>query len=99
MKITIDDKVSSAIMFSEGGKADARTVKGRANAFFHEELYELFRLISSDRGVDAVQKIKQVNITVPLNGLSGDISAMFIVGVESVFVHDPEHCRDKCLLP
>ena len=64
-------------MFSEGGKADARTVKGRANAFFHEELYELFRLLSSSRGVDAVEKIKQINITVPLNNVGGDISSMF----------------------
>lgn len=77
IKITIDEKVPSAIMFSEGGKADARTVKGRANAFFHEELYELFRLLSSGRGVDSVEKIKQINITVPLNNLGGDISSMF----------------------
>ena len=35
LKINIDEKVPSAIMFAEGGKADARTVKGRANAFFH----------------------------------------------------------------
>jgi len=77
IRITIDEKVPSAIMFSEGGKADARTVRGRANAFFYEELYELFRLLSSGRGVDAVKKIKQINITVPLSHLSDDISAMF----------------------
>ncbi|MBE6630230.1 MAG: AAA family ATPase [Ruminococcaceae bacterium] len=77
IKISIDEKVPSAIMFSEGGKADARTVKGRANAFFHEELYELFRLLSSGRGADPVEKIKQIDITVPLSGLSGEISAMF----------------------
>ena len=77
IKISIDEKVPSAIMFSEGGKADARTVKGRANAFFYEELYELFRLLSSGRGIDSVEQIKQINITVPLNGISGEISSMF----------------------
>ena len=77
VKIVIDNKVPSAIMFSEGGKADARTVKGRANAFFHEELYELFRLLSSSKDAEAVGKIKQINITVPLSNLSVDISSMF----------------------
>lgn len=77
VKITIDEKVPSAIMFSEGGKADARTVTGRANAFFHEELYELFRLISSDSGTESVEKLKQIKITVPLDGLNSSILAMF----------------------
>ena len=77
IKITIDDKVPSAIMFSEGGKADARTVKGRANAFFHEELYELFRLLSSNMGVDAVGNLEEIHINVPMTGLSKDVSSMF----------------------
>ena len=32
VRVSIDDHVPSAIMFAEGGKADARTVKGRADA-------------------------------------------------------------------
>ena len=77
IKITIDDKVPSAIMLSEGGKADARTVKGRANAFFHEELYELFRLLPPEKNSDAVGKLKQINISVPLDNADEDIAAMF----------------------
>lgn len=77
VKIVIDDKVPSAIMFSEGGKADARTVKGRANAFFYEELYELFRLLSSGVNANAVDDLRQINVCVPLKGMSYDICAMF----------------------
>ncbi|MBE6609628.1 MAG: AAA family ATPase [Ruminococcaceae bacterium] len=77
IKVSIDDKVPSAIMFSEGGKADARTVKGRANAFFHEELYELLRLLSSNDGADPVEKLDRINITVPLDDLKEEISRMF----------------------
>lgn len=77
IKIVIDDKVPSAIMFSEGGKADARTVKGRANAFFYEELYELFRLLSSGKNADAVAELTQINVSVPLKNLSEDVFAMF----------------------
>ena len=64
-------------MFSEGGKADARTVNGRSNAFFYEELYELFRLLSSQKGTDVIEGLEQINVTVPLTGLSSNISAMF----------------------
>ena len=77
IQIQIDDKVPSAIMFSEGGKADARTVKGRANAFFHEELYELFRLLAAQDDANAVGKLEQINVNVPLENLSGDVRAMF----------------------
>ncbi len=76
IKIEIDDKVSTAIILSEGGKADARTVKGRANAFFHEELYELFRLLASDASV--VEKLKTVKINVSLDGSGKDVSKMFV---------------------
>lgn len=77
IRISVDDRVSGAIMFSEGGKADARTVKGRANAFFHEELYELFRLLSADRGIDAIARLKDIHIEVPTVGLDGEIGTMF----------------------
>ena len=77
IKINIDEKVPSAIMFSEGGKADARTVNGRSNAFFYEELYELFRLLSSQKGTDVIEGLEQINVTVPLTSLDSNIAAMF----------------------
>lgn len=77
IKINIDDSVPAAIMFSEGGKADARTVKGRANAFFYEELYELLRLLSSGDSVEYTEHLKQINVTVPLSGVDTDIAEMF----------------------
>ena len=77
IKIDIDEKVPSAIMFAEGGKADARTVKGRANSFFHEELYELLRLLAHERGVEAVERLSTISIAVPMEGMSEQISSMF----------------------
>lgn len=82
IEISIDDRIPSIIMLSEGGKADARTVKGRANSFFHEELYELFRLLSSDNVTQTVQDLSKINITVPTGELDGEIAAMF---------EDPDH--------
>jgi len=73
-----DDKVASAIILSEGGKADARTVKGRANAFFHEELYELFRLLSSEKISGSVESLKKIHVDVALEGVQPEIAAMFV---------------------
>ena len=54
--LTLDNKVPAAIMMAEGGKADARAIKGRANGFFHDELYELFRLIEPSQ-IDSLENI------------------------------------------
>lgn len=70
--IVLDPKVPAAIMMAEGGKADARAIKGRANNFFHDELYELFRLIDPAK-LDAVREI-QINASLPSDQ---DIRAMF----------------------
>ncbi|MBQ3064070.1 MAG: AAA family ATPase [Clostridia bacterium] len=78
IQIDVDSKVPAAIMLSEGGKADARTVKGRANAFFHEELYELFRLLASEKMNISPTQIEKINIDVTLTGASEDIRAMFV---------------------
>ena len=97
IKINIDDRVPSALMFSEGGKADARTVKGRANAFFHEELYELFRLLSSGKGAEAVQGLSDINVTVPVDTLDGEIAAMFESECKpEVLIFASGELADKC---
>ncbi len=61
--ITLDPKVPTAIMMAEGGKADARAIKGRANNFFHDELYELFRLIDPKK-LEGVKNIT-INAEIP----------------------------------
>lgn len=66
IKCTIDDDVYSCILFSEGGHADARTVKSRANSFFSTELYELFRLISPDISGNNIEDIENINIKLEL---------------------------------
>ncbi len=75
IKLQIDDKVASAILFSEGGKADARMLKDRANAFFHEEIDELFHLLSSDKMNGSVEKLKRIRIGVLQEGACSDMFA------------------------
>lgn len=76
IRITLGEKVPTAIMLSEGGKADARTVSGRASAFFYEELYELFRLLPSDDR--ALEQMKEIRVGVALDEASAEVKRMFV---------------------
>ncbi len=76
LKLNLDEKVPAAIILAEGGNADARTVTGRANAFFHEELYELFRLLVSEPST--ADTLKTININVSIDGENREISDMFV---------------------
>lgn len=64
MSINVDiaDEAFAAILFSEGGAADARTIKARAASFFDNEIYELFRLIDADK----VKNIENIKISLDL---------------------------------
>ena len=76
--VDVSDAVATAILLAEGGHADARAVKGRANAFFHEELYELFRLIADDKKAKGGATLKTVEVDVYTEGAPEDISTMFV---------------------
>lgn len=66
IRCDVADDVYSCVLFSEGGHADARTVKSRANSFFSTELYELFRLVSNEENNVSIENIQNVNVTLEL---------------------------------
>ena len=77
INIKIDENVYTALLFAEGAAADARTVRSRAEAFFNDELYELLRLVASEKSNSRVEDIENINITVDLEDSSKDISELF----------------------
>lgn len=77
LEIEIDEDVSSAILFSEGGHADARTVTGRAENFLNTELFELFRLMVSESSMYDMAKLKKVHFTVELPDDEPEIRDLF----------------------
>ncbi len=77
IKSEFDDRVFSALMFAQGGAADARTVKGRAAAFYDGELFELFRLMDSACEPDIIDNINSVSFKVELPEGNGEICALF----------------------
>ncbi len=76
--VSVSDEVATAILLAEGGHADARAVKGRANAFFHEEMYELFRLIADGNATENGKTLTEIGFDVYTEGAPEDIAAMFV---------------------
>lgn len=64
VSIRIDEGVYTALLFAEGGAADARAVRSRGETFFDTELFELFRLIGSAGG--DITNIDTIHIGVEL---------------------------------
>ena len=77
IKTDIEESVYTALLFSEGGNADARTVSGRAKAFFDNELYELLRLTSSKLADSDIKDIDTISIGVSLPENNPDICKLF----------------------
>lgn len=72
-----DEKVFSAVMFAEGGSADARTVRSRSEAFYDSELFELFRLLDSDKTDSDLSKIEKIVFSVKLPSDNPEICSLF----------------------
>lgn len=77
IKIEVDDDVCSAVLFAEGGRADARTVTGRAENFLNTELYELFRLLASSKCPYDISKIENIHVSLSLPEGPGEVRDLF----------------------
>ncbi len=97
IKVDIDEKVYTAILFAEGGSADARTVRARAEAFFDNELYELFRLTASDSVRSTIDDIKTISIDIQLPQNDAEIYSLFTTKDKPrVLVFASEDVLRKC---
>lgn len=76
IKTVVDEDVFTALLLSEGGAADARTIRARAEAFLDDELYELFRLLSSEKYAGKIGNVESIRIGVTLPR-DGEIRALF----------------------
>lgn len=77
IRLQIDERVYTALLFSEGSNADARTIRGRAETFFNDELYELLRLVGSDKVKTGIDSIEKIRFTVDLRCAKEEIANLF----------------------
>lgn len=73
--IEIEESVFSALLFAEGGQADARTARSRGESFFYKELFEFLRLIDSSGSEGSV--IDSICITIDLPKNDNEITSLF----------------------
>lgn len=77
LEIGIDKDVATALLFSEGGNADARMVTGRAETFLNAELFELFRLMASESSSYKIDRLKKIRLSVNLSESDPEITELF----------------------
>lgn len=77
VEITFDEKVFACVMFAEGGHADGRTIRARAESFFDSELFELFRLVGADSSQGEISAIEKIFVTVDVPDDGSDIAKLF----------------------
>ena len=76
IKVQFDRDVYTALMFAEGGTADARSLRGRTERFFDEEIFELFRLMASGEHEGDISKLDAIHFNVELPK-DKEISSLF----------------------
>ena len=78
IRFDVDEHVYTALLFSEGSAADARTIRGRAETFFNDELYELLRLVESQKINAGINDIEQIRIAVDLSNAQPEVAKLFV---------------------
>ena len=77
INVELEEEVFSALLFAEGGAADARTVRSRAETFFDSELFELFRLVGAKSTGASITDIETIRIGVDLPENNPTIRSLF----------------------
>ncbi len=77
LEIQFDRKLCSALLFSRGADADARTAKAAAASFVEEEIYELARLLSADKSGSSINKLNNVSIEIDTSDSSESVKELF----------------------
>lgn len=78
IKLQIEEPVYTALLLSEGSAADARTIRARAESFFNDELYELLRLIASEKVKTDIDTLEEIKVTVDTDGTKPEIRTLFM---------------------
>lgn len=96
ISMSIDPNVYSTMLFADGGRSDARTIRSRAEAFFSDEIYELFRKADSRADID-VSAIESVRVTAEIPTEQEEIFWLFEDKTpDTVLVFSDEETAEDC---
>ena len=74
--ITRDKYIGAALLFAEGGKADARSLKGRADSFVSSEIYNWMKF-AYEKDSQGFEKLKRIDIKVDTADLPSETMNLF----------------------
>lgn len=95
-QIHYDQLLPYLILFSEGGKADARMIKGRSKNFVYEEIYELFNLLNSSKSHLEAEKLKEISFNVELPKDEKTRALFEVANDEKLLVFADESTIKRC---
>ena len=78
IRVLTEEPVFTALLLSEGSAVDARTIRGRAETFFNDELYELLRMIGSEKTATGIDAIENIRVTLDLTNTPEEIRSLFV---------------------
>lgn len=97
IQVKIDEKVYTALLFAEGGAADARMIRSRAETFFDDELFELFRLLDTDRVSTKIKDLEAIHIGVDLPTDDKELYELFErESASEVLVFSSQQACEQC---
>ncbi len=75
--LQVTEPVLTALLLSEGGSADARTMSSRAATFLQRELYELFLVLCSEGVEYDLDTVERISFDIVTNGCGADVLSYF----------------------
>lgn len=77
IQVEADPLVPTALLFQEGGQADARTLRAQTELFFKNEVFKVCRLWGEDSFASALSGIKKLRFGVETEHLPPEVRPLF----------------------
>lgn len=77
IELCVSEPVLTALLLSEGGTVDARTMASRSATFLQRELYELFLLLSSNQVKYSMDQVERIHFDIVTEGCGEEIETLF----------------------
>ncbi len=77
IRTTFDENLFSAILYAEGGNVDARVASNRSATLMSDELFELFRLIDSEKAESKITDLEEIEYRVELPKDDDELATLF----------------------
>ncbi len=77
IKVESDALLPTALLFQEGGHADARTLRAQSEIFFKSEIFKLCRLFNAASFEKVIAKLDSIRFTVETENIPEDVAKLF----------------------